>query len=134
MGFSAGSILAGEMLRHYDGFITGAALDSGYIPDALDKVSADAAACGMIYSFYGQLSVGLTDVDELHEGSLPPTFYCYGTRDPFYNQFLANADAAESAGVSVKRLQLNDFPHGFGTQGGCIEPYMEWLAEIFENE
>lgn len=40
-------------------------------------------------------------------GELPPTFYCYGTRDPFYRQFLANADAAEEAGVRVERLQLD---------------------------
>lgn len=131
MGFSAGGILAGEMLRHYDGLVNGTALDSSYVPDALDTVSADAAACGMIYSFYGRLSVGSTDVEALKEGNLPPTFYCYGTRDPFYRQFLANADAVEAAGVSVERLQLDGYPHGFGTQGGWIEPYAEWLAGIF---
>ena len=74
----------------------------------------------MIYSFYGRLSVGTTDVDLLRSGNLPPTFYCYGTRDPFYDQFLANADAAEAAGVSVERLQLDGMPHGFGAQGDWI--------------
>ena len=58
-----------------------------YQPDSLDEVSADAAACGMIYSFYGRLSFGTTDVELLRSGNLPPTFYCYGTRDPFYDQF-----------------------------------------------
>lgn len=131
MGFSAGGILAGEMLLHYDGLINGTALDSDYVPDALDQVSADAAADGMIYAFYGRLSVGSTDVEALRAGALPPTFYCYGTRDPFYQQFLANADAVEEAGVPVERLQLDDMPHGFGTQGGWLDAYDAWLAGIF---
>lgn len=36
MGFSAGGILAGEMLLHYDGLVNGTALNANYIPDALD--------------------------------------------------------------------------------------------------
>ncbi len=133
MGFSAGGILSGEMLLHFDGQVDGTALDPDYRPDALDAVSADAAACGMIYSFYGRLSVGTTDVELLRSGDLPPTFYCYGTRDPFYSQFLANADAAEAAGVPVARLQLEDMPHGFGAGGGWISTYDGWLAQIFSN-
>lgn len=131
MGFSAGGILAGEMLLNFDGTVNGTALDTGYIPDELDVVSADAAADGMIYSFYGRLSVGTTDVELLRGGDLPPTFYCYGTRDPFYSQFLANADAAEQAGVAVERLQLDDMPHGFGAQGGWISTFDAWLSSIF---
>lgn len=131
MGFSAGGILSGEMLLHFDGTVNGTALDPDYVPDALDQVSADGAACGMIYAFYGRLSVGTTDVDLLSSGSLPPTFYCYGTRDPFYRQFLANADAAEAAGVAVERLQLDDMPHGFGASGGWIPTYDAWLTEVF---
>ena len=133
MGFSAGGILAGEMLRNFDGTVSPAVLDPNYVPDALDEVSADAAADGMIYSFYGRLSVGTTDVEALREGNLPPTFYCYGTNDPFYQQFLANADAVEAAGVAVERLQLDDMPHGFGNQGGWIPAFAQWLSNIFEN-
>ena len=133
MGFSAGGILSGEMLLNFDGEVNGTALDPDYTPDALDEVSADAAACGMIYSFYGRLSVGTTDVELLRSGSLPPTFYCYGTRDPFYRQFLANADAAEEAGVSVERLQLDGMPHGFGAGGGWIPAYDQWLSDIFNS-
>ncbi|MBS5725015.1 MAG: alpha/beta hydrolase [Clostridiales bacterium] len=133
MGFSAGGILSGEMLLHFDGQVNGTALDPDYTPDALDEVSANAAACGMIYSFYGRLSVGTTDVELLHSGDLPPTFYCYGTRDPFYSQFLANADAAEEAGVTVERLQLDGMPHGFGAGGGWIPTYDAWLTEIFSH-
>ena len=58
MGFSAGGILAGEMLLNFDGTINGTALDAGYVPDELDGVSADAAADGMIYSFFWQAQCG----------------------------------------------------------------------------
>lgn len=133
MGFSAGGILSGEMLLHWDGLVNGSALDPDYVPDALDSVSADAAACGMIYAFYGRLSVGTTDVEALRAGDLPPTFYCYGTEDPFYRQFLANADAAEAAGVPVERLQLENTPHGFGVQDGWISPYDAWLSQSFDS-
>ena len=133
MGFSAGGILAGEMLLHYDGLVNGSALDPDYVPDELDQVSADAAADGMIYAFYGRLSAGTTDVELLRSGQLPPTFYCYGTRDPFYQQFLANADAAEEAGVAVERLQLDGMPHGFGAGGGWLASYDGWLTQIFER-
>ena len=131
MGFSAGGILAGEMLLNFDGTVNGTALDPDYVPDELDAVSADAAADGMTYSFYGRLSVGTTDVELLRGGNLPPTFYCYGTRDPFYSQFLANADAAEQAGVAVQRLQLEDMPHGFGARGEWIPTFDEWLSGVF---
>ena len=131
MGFSAGGILSGEMLLHFDGDVSPSVLDPQYQPDELDSVSADAAACGMIYSFYGRLSVGTTDVELLRSGNLPPTFYCYGTRDPFYEQFLANADAAEEAGVEVERLQLDGMPHGFGVNGDWIPTYDRWLEMIF---
>lgn len=133
MGFSAGGILSGEMLLNFDGNVLPTTLDPDYQPDSLDEVSAGAAACGMIYSFYGRLSFGTTDVELLRSGELPPTFYCYGTRDPFYDQFLANADAAEEAGVSVERLQLDGMPHGFGASGGWIPTYDQWLSEIFAN-
>ena len=85
----------------------------------------------MIYAFYGRLSVGSTDVEALRAGELPPTFYCYGTEDPFYHQFLANADAVEAAGVTVERLQLDGMPHGFGAQGGWLPAYDQWLETVF---
>lgn len=131
MGFSAGGILAGEMLLNFDGLVNGTALDADYVPDTLDEVSADAAADGMIYSFYGRLSVGSTDVEMLRGGDLPPTFYCYGTRDPFYEQFLANADAVEAAGVRVERLELEGRPHGFGYREGWFDAYDDFLTDVF---
>ena len=133
MGFSAGGILAGEMLLNFDGLVNGTALDPDYQPDDLDEFSADAAADGMIYSFYGRLSVGSTDVEALRAGELPPTFYCYGTEDPFYRQFLANADAVEAGGVAVERLQLDGMPHGFGFRGDWIPAYDTWLSTVFQT-
>ena len=47
----------------------------------------------MIYSFYGRLSVSNNNVDELRAGNIPPTFYTYGTEDPFYRQFNQNVEA-----------------------------------------
>ena len=134
MGFSAGGILSGEMLLNFDGQVNRSALDPHYVPDALDTVSADAAACEMDLFFLRAFERGATDVELLRAGNLPPTFYCYGTRDPFYTQFLANADAAETAGVQVERLQLDDMPHGFGADGGWISAYDAWLTRIFQRE
>ena len=83
IGFSAGGILWGELLLNFDGAVNGTAIDPGYVPDELDTVSADASAVGMIYSFYGRLSVASTDVEKFKSSDLPPAFFAYGTRDPF---------------------------------------------------
>ena len=89
MGYSAGGIQAGEFFISADGSVNGSYLDPEYIPDELDEIPANASACGMIYSFYGRLSVASLDVERLKSAELPPTFYCYGTEDPFYRQFEA---------------------------------------------
>lgn len=114
VGFSAGGTMAGEMLLNFDGLVNGTAMDTSYVPDALDEISADASADGMIYSFYGRLSVSNNHVDTLKSGQLPPTFYAYGTRDPFYEQFIQNANAVREAGVLVEEHVFEDQPHGFG--------------------
>lgn len=56
----------------------------------------------MIYSFYGRLSVSNNNVDELRAGNIPPTFYTYGTEDPFYRQFNQNVEAVRQTGVQVE--------------------------------
>lgn len=131
MGFSAGGILAGEQLLHYAGNVDGTALDSRYQPDDLDKISADAAACGMIYSFYGRLSVASLDVEEFRSAGLPPTYFCYGTRDPFYRQFGACVDALRQAGVQVETDVLEGRPHGYGYRENWIPAYADWLESVF---
>ncbi|MDO4900224.1 alpha/beta hydrolase [Actinomyces sp.] len=84
-GYSAGGILCGETILNWSGSASPAELDADYTPDALDSVSADAAATAMIYSFYGRLSVAEFAPDRLT--GVVPSYYCYGTRDPFYDQF-----------------------------------------------
>lgn len=73
-------------------------------------------------------------MDMLRGGELPPTFYCYGTRDPFYQQFLANADAVEEAGVRVERLQLDGRPHGFGYHEDWFDAYDDFLMSVFSGK
>lgn len=117
VGFSAGGILNGEVLLNWRGLTDGTALDRSYIPDELDGIPVSACAVGMIYSFYGRLSVSMNDVPTLRAADLPPAFYCWGTRDGFAQQFTANADAVEQAGCRVVRKILVNYPHGYGTGG-----------------
>ncbi len=131
MGFSAGGILAGEMLLNFDGKVNGTALDKDYKPDELDEVSADAAAAGMIYSFYGRLSVASKDAKKFAESNLPPTYFCYGTRDPFVSEFEACMEALKEAGVSVESDVLEGRPHGYGYTEDWIPDYAKWLERVF---
>lgn len=131
MGFSAGGILAGEMLLNFDGTVNGSALDDDYIPDMLDSISADAGADGMIYSFYGRLSVASADVEKFAASDLPPTYFCYGTRDPFVGEFEKCVEALTAAGIPVEVNVLEGRPHGYGYQEGWIPDYDAWLTDIF---
>ena len=133
MGFSAGGIQAGEFLMHYDEDVNGTALDSTYVPDELDAVPAHASAAGMIYSFYGRLSVGNMDASWLSEGNLPPTFYVYGTGGGVYRQFQQQYDVISSMDIPTGRIVLNGWPHGFGADGGWVKDYAAWLEAIFSN-
>ena len=131
MGYSAGGIQAGEFLLHYDETVDGTALDADYVPDWLDAVPARASAAGMIYSFYGRLSHASLDADELQAGALPPTFYCYGTEDPFYRQFEEQYRLMQQLGLPTRRIVLQNWPHGFGGDGGWVGDYAAWLQQIF---
>lgn len=133
MGFSAGGILAGEMLLNFDGTVNGTALDPDYEPDELDTISADAGADGMIYSFYGRLSVASTDSEKFASSDLPPTYFCYGTRDPFVGEFEECIDALIKAGVTVETNVLDGRPHGYGYTEDWIPDYDQWLSDIFKN-
>lgn len=134
VGFSAGGILGGELLLNFDGLVDRSAIDPSYVPDELDRISANASAAGMIYSFYGRLSVASTDVEKFKASDLPPTYFLYGTRDPFVSQFEACVKALQQAGVSVESHALPDWPHGFGAaDGNWILDFDRWLAGIFEN-
>lgn len=117
VGFSAGGILNGEVLLNWRDLTNGTVLDSSYKPDVLDNVPVSACAVGMIYSFYGRLSVSMNNVETLRNADLPPAFYCWGTRDGFAGQFTQNANAVEQAGCRVERKILQNYPHGYGTGG-----------------
>lgn len=133
MGFSAGGILCGDLLLNFDGTVNGTALDPNYASDDLDKISADASAVGMIYSFYGRLALASTDVKKFAASDLPPAYFVYGTKDPFADDFPACAQALRKAGVSVEEHVLQGWPHGFGADGDWIPGYDRWLTKIFQN-
>lgn len=101
--------------------------------DELDQIPAHASADGMIYSFYGRLSAGNMDPDWLAEGNLPPTFYVYGTQDPFYDQFEEQYDVLKQMGIPTRRIVLNNWPHGFGSDGGWVKDYADWLEDLFQK-
>lgn len=117
VGFSAGGILNGEVLLNWRDLTDGTALDDTYRPDELDDVPVSACAVGMIYSFYGRLSVSMNDVATLRAARLPPAFYCWGTRDGFADQFAQNSAAVREAGCEVETLMLDGYPHGYGAAG-----------------
>jgi acetyl esterase/lipase len=133
MGFSAGGILCGEMLLNFDGFVDGRAIDRSYVPDELDKISADACAVAMVYGFYsftGSFSTASTDVEKFRAANLPPAYFVYGTRDTV-NQFVACAEALKKAGVPVESRALQGWPHGFGVgDGKWILGFDNWLTSI----
>ena len=131
MGYSAGGIQAGEFFISADGDVNGSYLDPDYIPDELDEIPANASACGMIYSFYGRLSVASLDVEHLRTADLPPTFYGYGTEDPFYRQFEAQVKLMDEVGITTNTIVLDKWPHGFGGNGGWVADYAAWLEKVF---
>lgn len=128
-GYSAGGILCGETILNWSGSASPTELDADYTPDALDSVSADAAATAMIYSFYGRLSVAELAPDRLT--GVVPTYYCYGTRDPFYDQFEAQVEVMAARGATVHARVLDGWPHGFGAEGGWIEEYDDFMQQAF---
>ena len=133
VGFSAGGILCGDEALHFDELVNGTALDNSYAPDSLDQVSANVYAIGMIYSFYGRLSVSNNNVDDLRAGNIPPTFYTYGTEDPFYRQFNQNVEAVRQAGVQVESHVLDGWPHGFGAQGEWPVWFDSFLQSVMKH-
>lgn len=136
IGFSAGGILCGEEILNFDGTVNGTKIDSSYVPDALDNISADVKAVGFLYSFYGRLSVASTDVELFRNANLPPAFFAYGTEDPFYNQMNACVEALEEAGTQVEQHVFQGAPHGFGagrSNSNWTGYFDTWLSNIFNS-
>lgn len=132
IGFSAGGILCGELALNFDGLVDGTALDATYVPDDLDAISADVGAVGMVYSFYGRLSVASTDVEKFAASDLPPTRFVYGSEEIFRGQIENCAEAVAQADVVVTSQMLDGLYHGFGAADGqWIRDFDEWLAEVW---
>lgn len=119
VGFSACGILNGEVLLNWRDLKNASSLVSSYQPDELDEIPVKACAVGMIYSFYGRLSVSMNNVETLRSANLPPAFYCWGTRDGFAGQFTQNSNAVKQAGCTVETHILQNYPHGYGTGGSA---------------
>lgn len=90
-------------------------------------------ADGMIYSFYGRLSVASTDSKKFAASNLPPTYFCYGGRDPFVDEFEECVEALHQAEVPVEVDVLEGRPHGYGYSGDWIPAYDEWLEHAYKN-
>lgn len=136
VGFSAGGILNGEVLLNWRGTKNASSLDSSYRPDELDAVPVEACGVGMVYAFYGRLSVSMNNVATLRAANLPPAFYCWGTRDSFAGQFTQNSTAVSEAGCQVVTHVLQGYPHGYGTGGSPSvwgEAFDAFLTPIMER-
>ena len=75
-------------------------------------------------------------MERFRQSDLPPTFYAYGTEDPFHRQFLANAEAVRQAGVDVEEHIYEGQPHGFGAgtdESNWTPEFDRWFGQICEN-
>lgn len=131
IGFSAGGILSGELALNFKGLVNGTEVNNSYIPDELDKVSSDVAAVGLMYSFYGRLSVASTDLDKLRNSNLPPTYVLYGSNEVFRNQIENQVELLKEAQVPVESHILDGYSHGFGARGNWFDDFDQFLSSVF---
>ena len=131
VGFSAGGIANGHAVLEFNDTSDGTLIDNNYKPDEIDKVSATPNAVVMGYSFYGRLSVADLDENAFKNFNLPPTYYVYGTEDPFYNQFNEQVALLQRLNKNIEVQVLNNYPHGFGADGDWISNISTWLDNIF---
>lgn len=130
VGFSAGGIANGRAVLEFGNDINGTSLDSDYIPDKIDDISSTPNAVIMAYSFYGRLSVADLSESTFENFDLPPTYYVYGTEDPFYNQFNAQVDLLTKLNKNIEATILNKYPHGFGARGDWVPIIDKWLDKV----
>lgn len=138
VGFSAGGILIGNEALYFDGYVNGStvvttrervgeAIDPEYVPDAIDALSADLAALGMCYSFYGILSHASLDTASFVEGKIPPTYFCYGSEEVFRSQIEMCIRAVDESGTPNEMNMIPGYRHGFGSSGGWIPDFCDFL-------
>ncbi len=84
----------------------------------------------MGYSFYGRLSVADLHEETFQDFNLPPTYYVYGTEDPFYRQFNAQVDLLMSLQKNIEVQVLQYYPHGFGIGGDWADDVSTWLTRV----
>lgn len=133
VGFSAGGIANGRAVLEFGGDINGMSLDNQYSPDEIDSISSTPNAVIMGYSFYGRLSNANLNKSTFENFDLPPTYYVYGTEDPFYNQFNAQVDLLNELEKNLKSQVLDSYPHGFGIRGQWAEKVDLWLDGIYKK-
>lgn len=129
IGFSAGGIANGHSVLDFGGNINGTVLDKHYETDEIDEISSTPNAVIMGYSFYGVLSVANLQEETFKDRNLPPTYYVYGTEDPFYNQFHAQINLLKSLNKEIEYQVLEHYPHGFGIEGNWADDVDKWLSE-----
>ena len=132
IGFSAGGIANGRTVLEFGQDINGNVIDNHYVPDQIDKVSSTANALIMAYSFYGRLSHANLEESTFKDFDLSPTYYVYGTEDPFYNQFNEQVKLLKKLNKNIESQVLNNYPHGFGIQGDWAKDVDQWLDKIYE--
>ena len=80
---------------------------------------------------YGRLFVADLEESTFKDFNLPPTYYVYGTEDPFYTQFNAQVDLLNQLGKNVDSKILNKYPHGFGVRGEWPLLIDDWFQDLF---
>lgn len=130
VGFSAGGIANGHAVLEFGENTNGSILDEDYTPDEIDNVSATPNAVIMAYSFYGRLSVADLNASTFENFNLPPTYYVYGTKDPFYNQFNSQVALLQDLNKNIEVEVLENYPHGFGATGNWINHVDNWLDNL----
>ena len=105
MGFSAGGIQAGEFLMHYDEMVKGTALDSRYVPDALDAIPAHASAAGRIVLDGWSHSFGS---DGGWAAPMRPGWTLFLRRKETNNESTANQRKSSRKGLHLYRTDRTD--------------------------
>ena len=131
VGFLAGGIANGRAVLEFGENVNGKSLDDKYVPNEIDNVSSIANAIIMGYSFYGKLSFADLNESTFKNFDLPPTYYVYGTKDPFYNQFESQVDLLHQLNKNIELQVLDNYPHGFGIRGKWAENVNQWLDKIY---
>lgn len=62
-----------------------------------------------------------------------PAAYNYGTEDPFYDQFEEQYQVIKEMKIPTRRIVLDGWAHGFDSDGGWVQEYVNWLESVFRQ-